>query len=133
VATLVAVRVAGHPGYDRIVFEFGADPVPGYRIRTMDGPATRCGSGESVPRATSALLEVSFEPARAHTDEGAATVAERSLRPALPLVRTLELTCDFEAHVDWVAGLDGEPLLRVAVLREPNRLVLDLTRPDAPR
>lgn len=133
VATLVAVRVAGHAGYDRIVFDFGADPVPGYRIRVADGPATRCGSGEAVRIGSPAVLEVAFEPARAHTEAGAPTVVERSLRPGLPMVRSLELTCDFEAHVNWAAGVDAEPLLRVGVLRDPGRLVLDVARPEAGR
>jgi hypothetical protein len=128
VATLRAVRVATHAGYDRVVFDFGSDPVPPYRIGTLDGRAIQCGSGEAVDLEGETVLEFSFEPARAHTEAGAATVRERSLEPALPVVRSLVLTCDFEAHVVWAAGLAGSVVLRTMLLADPHRLVLDLAR-----
>jgi hypothetical protein len=122
---LAAVRVARHDGFDRVVFDFGGDAVPRYRISVVGGEATRCGSGEAVRMEGPHQVEVSFEPARAHSEEGVPTVTERSLSPGLPVVRTLELTCDFEGHVTWLIGVAAGPVMRAGVLMEPNRLVLD--------
>lgn len=128
--TLTGVRVAAHDDYDRIVFDFGAATVPGYKIRLITGGGVgyRCGSGEPVRVAGERVVEVTFIPARAHTEEGQPTVKDRSIRPGLPFVQSLELVCDFEAHVVWLIGVDGSPRMRAAVLADPGRLVLDLTR-----
>jgi hypothetical protein len=130
-ATLRSVRVASHDAYDRIVFDFGADPVPGYRVAPLaaGSRASRCGSGEPVQLPGERVVEVTFIPARAHTEDGAATVTDRSRAPELPVVRALELVCDFEAHVVWAIGVRRPARVRVEILDNPNRLVLDLTTP----
>ena len=46
-ATLVEVRAAAHDGFDRIVFEFAGDAVPGYRVQYL-AHVVACGSGELV-------------------------------------------------------------------------------------
>ena len=124
--TLLDVRTALHDGYDRVVFDFGANPLPAYRIAYLDGPATHCGSGERVPLDGAAALEIGFQPAHAHTEAGEATVQSRDRAPGLPAIRRLLLTCDFEAHVDWVASIEGRRQVRVLELRAPNRLVVDV-------
>ena len=48
VAILTDVRAATHAGYDRIVFEFAADPLPGYHVEYATGPVYQCGSGAEV-------------------------------------------------------------------------------------
>jgi hypothetical protein len=125
-ATLVAVRSGRHEGHERVVFEFAGDAVPGYRVEYIDRPVRQCGSGDAVPVAGDAWLEVRFEPAYAHTDEGRPTVTDRSRRVGFPNLRQLELTCDFEAHVTWVLGLASPMRFRVAVLSAPARVVVDV-------
>lgn len=126
VATLREVRAAAHAGYDRVVFEFTADPLPGYHIEYADGTVHQCGSGNEVSVASAATLVVRLEPARAHDDQGNVTIAERQRLLALPAVRELMIICDFEAQVEWVAGLVARKPYRVMELSEPPRLVLDL-------
>ncbi len=129
-ALLSAVRVTGERGFDRVVFEFTDDQLPGYDIAYLDGPARQDGSGEEVPVAGEALLEVRLAPAsgvnlldgtfeqtytgpdRVHGDTGVVTEVVR--------------IGDFEANLTWVIGLDDEAAYRVEVLRDPPRIVIDL-------
>lgn len=128
-AILRAVRTAQHDGYDRIVFDFGGDPLPNYHIEYVDRPVRQCGSGDPVPVAGDAWLAIRFEPAYAHTDAGQPTVANRERTLTLLNLRELELICDFEAQVEWVAGLASPEPYHVLELTAPARLVLDIRPP----
>src|SRR4051794_39879821 len=74
--TLVAIRAAHHPGFDRVVFVFrGGLPASrrvGY-VRRLLGD----GSGSPIRVAGRAVLQVSLSPAQAHGAGGGATVATR--------------------------------------------------------
>lgn len=124
-ALLTAVRTAAHEGFDRIVLEF-ADDVPGFRVEYVEGSAFHCGSGEPARVDGEHLLRLRIEPANAHTDAGEPTVRERDRRPRLPVLGALALTCDFEAQVEWVAGLRSRGGFRVLELSGPPRLVVDV-------
>jgi hypothetical protein len=128
-AMLRDLRIARHDGFDRIVLDFADDDVPSYRISYIDRPVRQCGSGDTVPFAGDAWLSIRVEPANAHTEEGAATVAERERAPNLPSVLELKLICDFEAIVEIVAGVSSPEQYRAFVLASPNRLVVDIRHP----
>jgi hypothetical protein len=125
VVVLRKVRAAGQEGFDRVVFEFEGNDVPGYRVAYVDA-AIQCGSGEPVELAGEALLEVQLTPAQAHTEAGKPTVRDRERRLNLPALKELESTCDFEADVTWVLGLGSHKAFRVLALTDPARLVLDI-------
>jgi len=125
VAMLVSVRTGTHAGFDRIVFEFDAR-VPGYHIEYIDRPVRKCGSGDVTQVAGDSWLEVRLSPVNAHTEEGRPTVAERERMPNLQLLSELELTCDFEAVVTWVFGLESPNRYQVRELDSPSRLVIDV-------
>lgn len=124
VALLRSVRSGRHEGYDRIVFEF-EDHLPEYTIRYMQDP-TACGSGHRVDAGAAAALEVDLRPAAAHDDQGQPTITERVSSPGLPALRTARITCDFEAIVTWVLGLDRRTPIRALELGSPPRLVVDI-------
>src|SRR5690606_28110133 len=124
-ATLVAVRTAAHDSFDRIVFEFD-ERVPGFHIEYIDRPVRKCGSGKATQLAGDGWLEVRMYPANAHTEEGRPTVAERERRPNLPVLSELELTCDFEAVVTWVFGVESPNRYQVRELNNPPRLIVDV-------
>jgi hypothetical protein len=126
VATLAATRAARNEGFDRVVLEFEEDEMPAYHVEYVDRPIRRCGSGELVPIAGDGWLLVRLEPARAHDDEGRATIAELSSRPHLPNLRELTLVCDYEARVEWVLGVGSPNRFRVMELLDPARLVIDV-------
>ncbi len=122
---LTAVRSARHEGFDRTVFEF-ADAVPTVHLEYIDRPVRSCGSGEVVELPGDGWLQVRFSSARAHTEAGVATVAERDQEPGLPVLLALTLTCDFEGEVTWVAGVASPMPYRAFVLGAPARLVVDV-------
>jgi hypothetical protein len=126
VATLRAVRSARHGGFDRIVLDFGEDGLPSWEIEYVDRPIRQCGSGNPVAIAGDGWLRIHMQPARAHTDAGEATIAERRRRPALDVLQELVITCDFEAHLEWVAGVASPNRFRAFELAAPARIVIDI-------
>ncbi|RKH86738.1 hypothetical protein D7Y21_20120 [Corallococcus sp. AB045] len=124
--TLRSVRTGTHADYDRTVFEFDGPRLPGYQLGYVKTPVQQCGSGDDVTLPGEAALEVRFTLARAHDDQGQATVAQRTLKPALPSLLQLERVCDFEGEVTWVLGTARRAPFRVLELTNPTRLVLDV-------
>ncbi len=123
-AVLGDVRTGRHEGYDRVVFEL--DRIPSYAVEYVDKPVTQCGSGDVVPVAGDAWLEVRLTSAAAHTDAGEPTVKDRERKLDLGVARELESTCDFEGHVTWVLGVSHPGKFRVFELADPARLVIDV-------
>ncbi|HEX2095655.1 MAG TPA: hypothetical protein VHG28_24875 [Longimicrobiaceae bacterium] len=125
VVTLRAVRTARNPEWDRVVFEF-AEALPGYHVEYVDRPVRRCGSGHVAEVAGDGWLQVRLTPAQAHDEAGRVTIRERERKLGFPVLRELELTCDFEADVTWVLGVARPNRYRVLELTDPARLVVDL-------
>ena len=125
-ALLSAVRTGQQVNFDRIVFEFASSKLPGYHIEYIDKPVRSCGSGDVVPLKGDAWLEVRFTPANAHDEQGEPTVKAREMAPNHKVVKELKSICDFEAEVDWVAGLVSPNKYRVLELKNPTRLVVDI-------
>jgi type IV secretory pathway VirB10-like protein len=123
--TLREVRAARNEGFDRVVFQFDEEQVPGYRIEYLDSPAISCGSGEPVTVAGEGRLQVTLLPAQAHAN-GQSTLTERARKPALPLLAEMRQTCDFEGEVTWVLGVSAPHAYRVLELKSPTRLVVDV-------
>lgn len=126
VALLVSVRAAAHDGFDRVVWEFAGEGVPGYHVEYVDRPVRECGSGRVVPLPGDGWLAVRLSPAAAHDEAGRPTAAPRARSPGLPVVLELRSTCDFEAIVEWVLGVRSPNRYRVLELADPPRLVVDV-------
>ncbi|AUX26543.1 hypothetical protein SOCEGT47_071130 [Sorangium cellulosum] len=122
------VRAAGHEHYDRVVFEFEGDTLPGYHVEYIDRPVRQCGSGEVTEVAGDGWLAVRMTPAAAHTEAGRATIPFRERKLALGVIEELERTCDFEGEVTWVVGVSSPNRYRVLELTRPARLVIDVKR-----
>ena len=122
----VETATGASSGYDRVVFEFTGDSVPGYRVEYTTKPVQRCGSGDPVTVAGTGRLIVRIEPAQAHDEHASLVPAERHRTPGLPAVRELTLICDFEGQVAWVLGIAARSEYRVSELTGPARLVLDV-------
>jgi hypothetical protein len=124
---LQEVRTARNETFDRVVFEFAGNSLPGYRAEYVDRPIRQCGSGNTTEIAGDGWLELRLSPARAHTEAGGATVRERERGSmGLPNLAELELTCDFEGEVVWVMGTRSPNPFRVLELFNPPRLVVDV-------
>ena len=126
VATLREVRTAPNAGFDRFVLALGPDAIPGYRIESVDRPVHQCGSGEATKIAGDGWLSITLSAARAHDDQGRATIGQRERALSLPVLREWEFTCDFEAEVQIVLGVASPNRYRVLELANPSRLVIDI-------
>ena len=124
IPTLVDVRAGSHAGFDRVVFEFrGA--VPEHRISYVD-QLVEDGSGDPVSVAGAADLEVVFQGANAHRENGSPTVSPRRFLPGLPAVKEIAQLGDFEAVVSYGIGVDQRRPIQVSTLSNPSRLVIDI-------
>jgi hypothetical protein len=123
---LKAIRTGRHTNFDRVVFEFEGNQVPGYHIEYVDKPVRNCGPGEVVQVTGYGFLLVQMIPAQAHTDDGQATIKERDFAPNLPIIKELKVLCDFEANVQWILGLSSPNRYRALELSNPARLVIDI-------
>ena len=126
--TLTAVRTASHDEFERIVFSFEPQILPGYRIEYVDRPVRQCGSGDVVELPGDAWLSIRLEPAQAHTDQGAPTIMERARTLDYQNIKALRLICDFEGQVEWIVAVSSPEQYRTLELREPARLVVDVRK-----
>lgn len=122
--TLVAVRAAHHPGFDRIVYEFRGGLPADVRVGYVDELLGDF-SGLPVRIAGRAILRVSLEPARAHDSRGRVTApARRSF--ALPNIMTTVRAGDFEAVTTYGIGLARRTRFHAFTMRDPDRVVIDV-------
>jgi hypothetical protein len=122
---LVDVRAGSHPGFDRVVFEFEGE-VPEHTVTYVD-QLVEDGSGNPVSLAGEANLEVVFQGANAHEDDGSPTVSPRRFSPGLTAVKEVAQTGDFEAVVSYGIGVDQRRPIKVSTLSEPSRLIVDVS------
>lgn len=123
VPTLVGVRAAHHPGFDRVVFEFTGGLPATHRVRWVD-QLTADGSGKPVRVAGRAVLRVVFNPADAHDANG--STAPRRTAYALPNVLTTVRAGDFEAVTTYGIGVATKTSFTVSTLQDPARVVVDV-------
>jgi hypothetical protein len=84
------------------------------------------GSGDPVSVAGAADLEVVFQGANAHRENGSPTVSPRRFSPGLPAVKEIAQLGDFEAVVSYGIGVDQRRPIQVSTLSNPSRLVIDI-------
>jgi hypothetical protein len=126
IALLGDLRTSMSPAYERIVFVFRSASLPNWHIEYIDKPIRSCGSGELVPLAGDACLEIRLEPTNAHDTAGHPTAPWREKKFAYRNLLEMKLTCDFEAVTTFVAGLRSPNKYRVLELKDPTRLVVDI-------
>jgi predicted secreted protein len=129
VAQLSAVRAAGHPGFDRLVFQFAGALPPGRSV-TWVPKVVQDASGKVVPLGGRFFLKVVFRPAAAHTAAG--HVSWTGTIPGqldLPVLRSVKLAGDFENVLSFGVGLWEKVPLHVFTLPAPPRVVIDAAVP----
>lgn len=125
-AVLRQVKTAPHTDFDRIVFKFDGNELPGYHIEYIDKPFRQCGSGNVVGLKGEGWLEIRFTPAQAHDENGKLNVENRRQTPNYKIFEEIEQTCDFEADVTWVIGAALPNEYSVIELKNPTRLAVDI-------
>lgn len=123
VPTLVGIRAAHHPGFDRVVFDFQGGLPASRRVRYVDR-LLGSGSGLPIRVAGRAVLQVRFEPAKAHA--GMRSTAPGRVVFALPNVMTVVRAGDFEGVTTYGIGLTRRVPFHVHALGHPSRFVVDV-------
>jgi hypothetical protein len=121
--TLVAVRAAHHPGFDRIVYQFKGGLPSIHRVHYVDR-LVGDSSGLPVRIAGRAILRVRFSPARANDAGGATAPARKAF--ALPNIMDTVQAGDFEGVTSYGIGLAKKTTFHVFTLRSPSRVVIDV-------
>jgi hypothetical protein len=124
-ATVSAVRIAHHDGYDRVVIGFAtSSTMPQYQL-TQQPTSTfvRDASGQPVNLDGSAGIRVVVR----NTDitPGGPT----DVKPGLPAIREVAQIGNFERVVSYGIGLATPACFRVLELSGPARLVIDVQTP----
>ena len=132
-ALLERVAVAGHDGYDRVVFQF-KNGLPGYRVEYVEPPLREDGSGNLVKLAGDAFVVVRMEAASGFDlsvpeGEMVYTGPRRIAADGTSVLREVVRTGDFEAVLTWAIGLDLVRSFRVLTLEDPARIVVDFAAP----
>ena len=128
-ATVSAVRVAHHDGYDRLVIGFAtSNTMPQYQLtQQATSHFVRDASGQPVILDGSAGIRAVLR--NADITSGAPT----DLKATLPSIREVAQIGDFERVVSYGVGLATPACFRVLELSGPTRLVIDVQTPaDAP-
>lgn len=127
-ALLDRVAVGHHEGYDRVVFQFRGEGLPGYRIEYVEPPLKEDGSGNPVDVAGNAFVLVRMEPASGfdlNTGEGELVYKGPKRLDGTGVIKEVVRTGDFEAVLSWVVGLDSKVPFRVTTATSPSRLIVD--------
>ncbi len=121
-ASISSIRVAHHPGYDRLVIGFAtANQVPQFSLqRQASSLFTRDASGRSIRLQGSAGLRIVLQ----NTDIAGGVPTD--LKPPLPQIREVANTGSFERVVSYGIGLQSAACTRSFQLSDPSRLVIDV-------
>ena len=125
---LERVAVGHHEGYDRVVFQFRSEGLPGYRVEYVQPPLKEDGSGNPVDVAGNAFVLVRMEPASGfdlNTGEGELVYKGPRRLPGTGVTKEVVRTGDFEAVLSWAIGLEAKVPFRVTTAASPARLIVD--------
>lgn len=117
-------RVAAQSGFDRVVFEYKGDGVPGYRF-LYQAEANQQATGDVVDLPGSTGLR-GFIDGIAWQDPANYDGPKRISGPGTQNVTVLDVGILFEAMQDPYIGVQAERPFRVTVLRDPTRIVVDI-------
>ena len=128
VANFTAARAGEQQGYDRFVLQFDAI-VPSFEVKRQAKPVFTAGaSGQTTTLiGTSGVLVSVFSATGGTTFTGSNDL----IHPEFQVLKEAREIQDFEGHVQWGLGLSKPTCMRVFVLSDPARLVVDLQIPSS--
>jgi hypothetical protein len=128
IANIMDVRIGTHEGFDRVVFEF-EQGTPELTLSRAEPPFVSDGSGLPIEVEGDSFLALVMRGGTVQTDEGTSSYdgPTEFADDAPGLVHLVE-GGDFERQSTWYFGLAGEDCVRVFLLEEPYRLVIDIER-----
>lgn len=125
---LTDVRVSGHDGFDRLVFEFDGDAFS-WELTSVD--EVMATSGEEVEVDGELTYQLVMTPASGVDLSGEEPVVtydgpQRVDPTTTAIVEELVAADDFEATMTWAIGVGSAEDVAVAFLDGPTRLVVDI-------
>ncbi|WP_346620337.1 hypothetical protein [Blastococcus montanus] len=125
--TVRDVRLGGHEGHDRLVFETGGTGVPGWDVRYVD-EASAPGSGRPVEVAGNAVLQVRITGAGYPFDTGVEEYAGGPLTgTGTGAVEEVVFGATYEGTTTAFVGTGTQAPFRVYLLEDPARVVVEVT------
>jgi hypothetical protein len=126
VTNILDVRVGMHDGYDRGVFEFSAG-TPELTLDRGTPPFRQDGSGFPVEVEGDSFLALVMRGATKQTEDGTSSYdGPTDFDPGFPQLVDLVEGGDFEAQSTWYLGLASEACVRLTLLADPDRVVIDI-------
>ena len=126
VANITDVRVGTHAGYDRVVFEF-EQGTPELTLDRATPPFTEDASGAPMEVDGSSFLRLTMRGGTKQTDAGTSSYdGSTDFRESRPSLVHLVEGGDFERQSTWYLGLNDEACVRVLLLDDPPRVVIDV-------
>jgi hypothetical protein len=126
-AHLTYVAVGAHEGYDRVVYTYLEDSIPGYRVESAHAPFYRDPSGLPMDVAGTSVFQIAILGGTKVADDGSITYdGPTSFEPSYGQIVQLVERGDFEATNTWYLGLNGGECLRAFTLTSPTRIVVDI-------
>jgi hypothetical protein len=126
VANTIAARLGEQDGYDRFVLQFDSI-VPTFAVKRQATPVFSEGaSGQTVTLLGKAGVLVTVHSATGATTFTGPTDVITNQFIVLKEARQVQ---DFEGYVTWGLGVDSAACMRVFVLDQPARLVVDFQLP----
>lgn len=126
--TVTDIRIEGHEGFDRVVYELGGTGVPGWKVHYTDEP-TQDGSGYPVDVAGPSALEVRITGSAYPFDSGVAPYEGPYpvTDPESGAVTGVFRSVVFEGVTQSFIGIDADrPGFSVNAESDPTRLVIDI-------
>ena len=126
IANITDVRVGGHDGYDRVVFAF-AQGTPELSLDRASPPFTHDASGAPIEVGDASFLRLAMRGGTKQTDANTSSYdGPTDFDPALTALADLVEGGDFERQSTWYLGLAGESCVRLMLLDDPARVVIDV-------
>jgi hypothetical protein len=120
------VRVGTHDGYDRVVLEFNVG-TPEFTLERDEPPFEKEPGGIPVDVEGESVLHLVLRNGTAMTETGESSYdGPFNLDPGFPMLVDLVHGGDFEAQTSWFIGLADEACVRVTLLADPHRIVIDV-------
>jgi hypothetical protein len=126
IANIVDVRAGTHDGYDRLVFEF-EQGTPEFTLDRAEPPFTEDGSGMPLEVDGESFLGLVMRGGTKQLDSGESSYdGDTDLDTGAPMLVHAVEGGDFERQSTWYLGLAEEACVRILLLDEPPRLVIDV-------
>jgi hypothetical protein len=124
--TVSDIRIGGHDGFDRVVFEVGGTGTPGWDVRYVDAASSQ-GSGDPVDVAGDAVLQVTLTGAGYPYETGVEEYAGPALTGAgTSVVAEVVFDATYEGASVAFVGSGAKNPFRVYALENPTRVVVEV-------